>query len=158
MTNPDLMKAASGCFGLLGVVTHITLECDAMSTAVMRPTKLDVIDAIPPPPDMKNSEIPEILRKDRTDQQKQTAQANFERRANNDFYAEWFWFPYSSKVWVNTWSTDNNTKDVVNYPSNAKTFIQVIGTAIMNMGQNILQKIDALQAKPYAQTAFLCQY
>ena len=129
-----------------------------MSTAVMRPTKLDVIDAIPPPPDMDDSQIPSRLWKPRTQQQKQAAQADFERRANNDFYAEWFWFPYSSQVWVNTWSTDNDTKDVVNYPSTAKTFIQVVGTAIMNMGQNILQKIDALRFEPYAQTVLLCKY
>ncbi|UPL03342.1 hypothetical protein LCI18_014276 [Fusarium solani-melongenae] len=155
MADAKLLKAASGCFGLLGVVTHITFECDPMSTAVMFPVKLDVIEAIPPPPEMKDSDIPEPLRRPRTEQQKQTDVQNFERRANEDFYAEWFWFPYSSQVWVNTWKTDNNTKDVVNYPSTAKTFIQVLGTAIMNMGQNVLQKIDALQARPHMQTTFL---
>ena len=157
MADAKLLKAASGCFGLLGVVTHITFECDPMSTAVMFPVKLDVIEAIPPPPEMKDSDIPESLRRPRTEQQKQTDVQNFERRANEDFYAEWFWFPYSSQVWVNTWKTDNNTKDVVNYPSTAKTFIQVLGTAIMNMGQNVLQKIDALQARPHMQTTFLCK-
>ncbi|KAI8717644.1 FAD-binding PCMH-type domain-containing protein [Fusarium sp. LHS14.1] len=137
MADAKLLKAASGCFGLLGVVTHITFECDPMSTAVMIPMKLDAIDAIPPPP--KDSDIPEPLRQPRTEQEKQTA----------------FWFPYSSQVWVNTWKTDNNTKDVVNYPSTAKTFIQILGTAIMNTGQNILQEIDALQARPHMQTTFL---
>ncbi|KAI9692203.1 MAG: hypothetical protein M1822_006433 [Bathelium mastoideum] len=155
MADPNLMKAASGCFGLLGVVTHITFECDAMSTAVMRPTKLDVIDAIPPPPEMRDSDIPEPLRKTQTPQQKQINQQNFERRANTDFYAEWFWFPYSSQVWVNTWSTDALTKDVVNYPSYSKTFVQVAGTIIMNMAQNIVEKIGALKTKPYMQTTFL---
>lgn len=157
MADAKLLKAASGCFGLLGVVTHITFECDAMSTAVMFPVKLDVVEAIPPPPEMKDSDIPEPLRQSRTEQQKQTDVQNFERRANEDFYAEWFWFPYSSQVWVNTWKTDNNTKDVVNYPSTAKTFIQVLGTVIMNMGQNVVQKIDALQARPHMQTTFLCK-
>ncbi|KAM6508550.1 hypothetical protein FSOLCH5_011546 [Fusarium solani] len=134
MTDAKLLKAASGCFGLLGVVTHITFECDAMSTAVMYPVKLDVVDAIPPPPQMKDLDIPEPLRKPRTQLQKQIALQNFERRANEDFYAEWFWFPYSSQVWVNTWKADKNTKDVVDYLSHAKAFIQVLGTIIMNMG------------------------
>lgn len=158
MADANLLRAASGCFGLLGVVTHITFECDAMSTAVMHPIKLDVVDAIPPPPEIKDSDVPEPLRKPRTEQQKQISLQNFERRANGDFYAEWFWFPYSSQVWVNTWKTDKRTNDVVNYPSHAKTFIQVLGTTIMNIGQDILQKIEALQTKPYMQTSFLCKF
>ncbi|KAI1288717.1 hypothetical protein F5Y03DRAFT_379446 [Xylaria venustula] len=155
MADPELMKAASGCFGLLGVVTHITFECDAMITAVMRPLKLAAAIAIPPPPGMKASDIPEPLRIHRTPEQRRIDQENFERRANNDFYAEWFWFPYSTKVWVNTWSTDTNTQNVVNYPSHLNVFKQVTGTALMHMGQEIFQKIEALQTLPQKQTAFL---
>ncbi|KAI0543161.1 hypothetical protein GGR58DRAFT_450951 [Xylaria digitata] len=155
MADPELMKAASGCFGLLGVVTHITFECDAMLTAVMRPVKLDAIEAIPPPPGMKDSDIPAPLWKARTAEQKKIDQQNFERRANNDFYAEWFWFPYSTKVWVNTWSTDASTKNVVNYPSNKDVFLQVAETAFMNMAQEILHSVNALQARPQMQTAVL---
>lgn len=33
--DPRLIKAAAGAFGLLGVVTHITFELDAMSYAIM---------------------------------------------------------------------------------------------------------------------------
>ena len=33
--DPYLIKAAAGAFGLLGVVTHITFELDAMTYAVM---------------------------------------------------------------------------------------------------------------------------
>lgn len=33
--DPQLLKAAAGAFGLLGVVTHITYELDAMSYAMM---------------------------------------------------------------------------------------------------------------------------
>ncbi|GKU05034.1 unnamed protein product [Fusarium langsethiae] len=155
MEDDKLLKAASGCFGLLGVVTHMTFECDAMSTAVMYPVKLDVIDAIPPPPEMKDSDIPGPLRKPRTVKQKQLSLQSFERRANEDYYAEWFWFPYSSQVWVNTWKTDKRTSDVVDYPNHAKTFIQVLGTIIVSIGQNILQRIKALQTMPYMQTSFL---
>lgn len=83
----------------------------------MRPLKLDVIDAVPPPPDLKDTDIPEPLRpkKPRTPAEKQKAQEDFERRANEDYYAEWFWFPFSSLVWVNTWKTDSSTKEIVNY-------------------------------------------
>ncbi|KAH8669126.1 hypothetical protein BX600DRAFT_461253 [Xylariales sp. PMI_506] len=155
MADHSLLNAASGCFGLMGVVTHITFECDPMSTAVMRPQKLDVIDAIPPPPDMKDSDIPMALFKHRTPEQKQKAQADFERRSNEEYYAEWFWFPFSSQVWVNTWSTDAGTRNVVDYPSTAKIFLQVLGTIIMNVGQNILKEIDALKFEPLKQTTLL---
>jgi hypothetical protein len=33
--DPHHIKAAAGAFGLLGVVTHITFELDAMTYAVM---------------------------------------------------------------------------------------------------------------------------
>jgi FAD/FMN-containing dehydrogenase len=33
--DPNQIKAAAGAFGLLGVVTHITFELDAMTYAVM---------------------------------------------------------------------------------------------------------------------------
>lgn len=157
MADQKLLRAASGCFGLLGVVTHITLECDAMVTAVMRPMKMSVVDAIPPPPGMKDSDIPMPLRKFRTTQQKQDAQQKFEHRANNDFYAEWFWFPFSDQVWVNTWVTDVSTANVVEYPDYAKVFLQVVGTIFMNVAQIMMQKIDALQLHPQMQTAFLCK-
>ncbi|KAG8527946.1 uncharacterized protein KY384_006862 [Bacidia gigantensis] len=155
MADPDLLKSASGCFGLLGVITHITFECDPISTAVMRPQKLEVIDAVPPPPDMKDSDIPGPLRKPRSQKERQIAQENFEKRANNDYYAEWFWFPYSSLVWVNTWAMDPSTKNVVEYPSKTKTVFQVFGTIAMNIAQNIVAKIDALQFQPLKQTTFL---
>ena len=157
MEHKDLLKAASGCFGLLGVVTHITLECDAMSTAVMLPVKLEVIDAIPPPPGMEDSDIPLSLRpkKPRTQKEKQKAQENFELRANNHYYAEWFWFPYSSLVWVNTWENDTSIENTVEYPSKTKTVFQVFGTIVMNIAQNILAMINALQTQPFMQTTFL---
>jgi len=40
--DPYLLKAAAGAFGLLGVVTHITFELDAMSYAVLVGHGLDV--------------------------------------------------------------------------------------------------------------------
>lgn len=137
MADPTLLNVASGCFGLIGVVTHIVLECDPMCTALMRPVKLDVVRAIPPPPEMKVADIPEPLRPKESwmEVDRKKYQPKFKRRVNNDYYAEWFWFPYSSKVWVNTWSVDKNTASVENYPDYFHTTIQVLGTIIANMAQ-----------------------
>lgn len=96
--NPEFMSLAAGCFGLLGIVTHLTLELDPMSYAVMIPQKLPIMQAIPPPPGLADKDIPEALRIKMTPQMRQKAQEEFEKHARNDFYAEWFWFPYTSKV------------------------------------------------------------
>lgn len=159
MAESDLLRAASGCFGLIGVVTHISLECDAMSTAVMRPIKLPAVEAIPPPPELKDSDIPEPLRskKPRAPKEKEKAQEHFERRANNDYYAEWCWFPYSSLVYVNMWTTDSSTEDVIEYPGRTKSVLQVFRTIAMNIAQNVVSKINALQSRPLKQTAFFCK-
>ena len=156
MSTPDLLKAAAGCFGLIGVVTHITYECDPIATAVMRPVKMDVIRAIPPPPGMKDSEIPEALRpvNPLTEEEKAKAQQEFERRANSDYYAEWFWFPYSNQVWVNTWSIDKDTSNVVDYPCDTKVCKQVFSTIALNIAQIVFK--NEVELLPSMQASIIC--
>ena len=160
MSTPKLLRAASGCFGLIGVVTHLTLEFDPMSAALMKPRKVPVIEAIPPPLDMQHEDIPEPLRPKRplTPDEKQKLQDDFERRANEDDYAEWFWFPYWSEVWVNTWAKDPSMKDVRNYPRNSKTILQVLGTITINIAQNADIILKVTEFLPYQQTTFLCEF
>ncbi|KAK7966852.1 uncharacterized protein PG986_001129 [Apiospora aurea] len=128
--DPELIKAAAGCFGLLGVVTHITFELDAMTYAVLKPRKKDIGLAIPP---VNKKDIPEALRAEWFDEadadtQLQEADADFESRAENDYYSEWFWFPYQQKAWVNTWNTVEEVKSDVKiwpeYPDQATVFLQ----------------------------------
>ncbi|KAI0751748.1 hypothetical protein C8Q80DRAFT_1098607 [Daedaleopsis nitida] len=126
--DPKLIKAAAGSFGLLGVVTHITFELDKMTYAVMQPRKVDVGLAIPP---LKKEDIPPALRADWFDakdaeKQMEAARLEFERRAADDYYSEWFWFTYQQKAWVNTWNAVEEATDVVEYPDYAATFLQWI--------------------------------
>ena len=44
------MQSASGCFGLLGVVTHLTLRVDPMTYAHFTTFKEDILLAVPLPP------------------------------------------------------------------------------------------------------------
>ncbi|KAF2460144.1 hypothetical protein BDY21DRAFT_185583 [Lineolata rhizophorae] len=123
--DPALVKAAAGCFGLLGVVTHITFELDAMSYAVMEPRKVDVELAIPP---LRKDDIPSELRSpwfnDADAAEKlQRAKEEFERRAN-DYYSEWFWFTYQQKAWINTWNTTDDGEGSEEYPSESAVFLQ----------------------------------
>ena len=126
ITNPDHLKAAAGCFGLLGIVTHITFELDKMSYAQLKPRKVDVARAIPP---LDMGEIPRALRDDSWgkpgyEKELEDCRKEFERRAANDYYSEWFWFTFQQKVWVNTWDKTTESKDVTDYPNSESVFLQ----------------------------------
>ncbi|KAJ7349093.1 hypothetical protein DFH08DRAFT_778012 [Mycena albidolilacea] len=126
VSDPRQLKVAAGAFGLLGVVTHLTFELDAMSYAVMAPRKVDIGLAIPP---LHKDDIPPVLRaewygeKD-AEAQMESARKEFVKRARDDYYSEWFWFTYQQKAWVNTWNTVDVAESAVNYPSYVGVFIQ----------------------------------
>ena len=133
------LRAASGCFGLLGPVTHITMEFPPMSYALLAPLKMPMIRAIPPPADLDEKDIPPALLKDwkiLSAADKQKFQAEFERRATHAYYSEWFWFPYSDYAWVNCWDTTDDATEVKSFPDDCHIFLQFIETFAMNVMQN----------------------
>ncbi|KAF8594751.1 hypothetical protein BDV93DRAFT_577501 [Ceratobasidium sp. AG-I] len=104
VSDPQELRAASGCFGLLGICTAVTLRLDAMAMAVMNPVKLPLPLAIPPPPGFI---VPSHINMDGvTPENLKEAQKEFERRCEEDYYLEWFWFPLTDQVWVNTWKSE----------------------------------------------------
>lgn len=107
VNDPAELRAASGAFGLLGVVVSVTLQLDTMGVVDMMPVKLPVALAIPPPKDY--TMLPEVKKmcddKGVTSQAIEKARLDFIWRCENDYYVEWFWFPYQEDVWVNTWSS-----------------------------------------------------
>lgn len=126
--DPYLLKAAAGAFGLLGVVTHITFELDAMTYAVMQPLKEDVGLGVPP---LSKEDIPVALRSawyNAPDAADQIAQATteFNIRAATHYYSEWFWFTYQRKVWTNTFNTTSDPAGATQYPDDANVFLQWI--------------------------------
>ncbi|KAE8447628.1 hypothetical protein EG329_010599 [Mollisiaceae sp. DMI_Dod_QoI] len=123
ITSPSHLRAAAGHFGLLGIVTHITFELDPMSYAILSPVKPDIGLAIPP---LKREDIPIALRRTWTDAQYATALSDFEKRATDDYYSEWFWFTRSQQAWVNTWNPVTSSAGAVEYPSPFLTFMQWI--------------------------------
>jgi hypothetical protein len=154
-TNPELMKTASGSFGLIGIITHLTLEFDAMSYAHMMPRKLPMMKAIPPPPGLDDKDIPVVLRIDMTPEEREQAQNDFEERAREFFYSEWFWFPYTSMVWVNTWNETKDGSGATDYPSKGSVFGQFVQTVLIQ----IIQKSEAIfhlqQVLPFAQATLI---
>ncbi|KAI1100112.1 hypothetical protein F4804DRAFT_56386 [Jackrogersella minutella] len=153
--DPSFMNVASGCFGLLGIVTHITLELDPMRYAVMVPQKLPVMQAIPPPPGLADKDIPEALRIKMTPQQRADAQAAFEKHAADDFYSEWFWFPYTSKVWVNCWNTVEDGKGAKEYPGKASVFVQWAETVLIQIIQDSEAVLKLQNIFPWTQATLL---
>ncbi|KAL3472464.1 hypothetical protein BJX99DRAFT_262252 [Aspergillus californicus] len=95
---------AAGAFGLLGIVTHITFELDAMTCAEMKPRKVDIGLAIPP---IGKDDIPKGRQSDwfsseNASKKLADAKVDFDHRAANDYYSEWFWFTYQRKAWEQT--------------------------------------------------------
>ncbi|KAJ6509053.1 hypothetical protein C8R45DRAFT_463892 [Mycena sanguinolenta] len=132
--DPEHLRAAAGCFGLMGVITHLTLEFEPMTYALMRPAKIPVVQAVPPPDDMSDK-IPRALRIPRTPAQKAKDVAAFEAHCTEDRYSEYFWFPYSDKCWVNCWNDTTDSSGVVNYPSTAQIFFMFVSQFAMNVIQ-----------------------
>lgn len=105
VADPEELKAASGCFGLLGIVTSITLQLETMTVAQMMPVQRPVVLGLPPP---RGYPIPEVIQKQMkeaqiTEEDVELARAEFIRRCEEDHFHEWFWFPYQKVAWVNTW-------------------------------------------------------
>jgi hypothetical protein len=123
VSDPALLRAAAGCFGLLGVVTHLTLELNAMTYAVMRPEKPDINLAIPP---LRPQDVPMALQKTFTKEKIAEATKKFEERVENDYYNEFFWFPYQQKAWVNCWNDTPDPKGAKEYPPTWEVWLQWI--------------------------------
>jgi hypothetical protein len=132
VSDPELLKAASGALGILGVVTAYTIRLDKMTYAAMRPMQVPVELAVPPPQEYidaaRNGDPKYKWIKDLISQHSQATldQARIEliRRAENDYYAEWFWFPLSRNVWVNTWNNDGVQAQSKDIPDSFETFLE----------------------------------
>ncbi len=120
--DPDELRAASGAFGLLGVVTAITLKLDPMTFAKLQPVKRRVSLAVPPT--SRNQVPPGVDMNGVTDADLDAARADFSRRCEQDYYAEWFWFTLQKDCWINTWQNDGNPANSVDYPSALATEFQ----------------------------------
>ncbi|KAI5776549.1 hypothetical protein EDC01DRAFT_720032 [Geopyxis carbonaria] len=121
--DPAWLKAAAGSFGLLGVITHVTIELDKMSYAVMKPLKQDIGLAIPPP---EGFEVPDAIKNTYTDADLEAARKAFVQKSEESYYSEFFWFPYQPQAFVNCWDNTDDDAEVAEYPSYPDTFSQWI--------------------------------
>lgn len=151
--DPELLKAAAGCFGLLGVVTAVTLKLDPMTYAVLKPTKPRVALTIPPPqgfPVPRQVDMSGVTQADMD-----AAMQEFVRAAENDYYTEWFWFAYQDRCWVNTWHNDGREEDAGEYPGPVDAFIDQVASYLAHLGNQTVMKLlpDRVQAEILAAAA-----
>ena len=132
--DPAQLRAASGCFGLLGVVTAVTLRLDPMTFASLRPEKRRVALAVPPP---AGYEVPaEVDMSGVGPAELAAARADFVKRVSTHYYSEWFWFPYQPDCWINSWRNDGARFAASTYPPPDQVFLQWLETWIAELIRN----------------------
>jgi hypothetical protein len=133
VSDREQLKAAAGCFGLLGVVISLTLRLDAMTYALQSPKKVPVETMIPPPANTNLSKLPTKLRipiagmsaKDR-----EASMSEFIRLAKGSYYSEFFWFPDHPQCWVNCWDTTADPSGSIDYPTPFEDVVQQLEESV----------------------------
>eukprot|EP00172_Hildenbrandia_rubra_P000666 Plantae.Rhodophyta-Hildenbrandia_rubra.ctg13639.p1 GENE.Plantae.Rhodophyta-Hildenbrandia_rubra.ctg13639~~Plantae.Rhodophyta-Hildenbrandia_rubra.ctg13639.p1 ORF type:complete len:686 (-),score=132.30 Plantae.Rhodophyta-Hildenbrandia_rubra.ctg13639:535-2592(-) len=104
--DPAQLQAAAGCFGLLGIITAITFRVEPLTYANFFPKKIPTLLAVPPLP---TTNIPRNQSDFRVDgfaeDELKKSRSDFVADANK-YYSEWFWFPFQSECWLNSWDND----------------------------------------------------
>jgi hypothetical protein len=126
-----LLKTAAGCFGLLGIVTSLTLKLDPMTYAALQPESPRLALAVPPPPGFRVPRAVDMRDISRGDLRR--ARRRFVRHCKHAYYAEWFWFPYQQNAWVNCWRNDGAREDARPYPGEEGTRAQQRGTSLVQL-------------------------
>jgi hypothetical protein len=131
VSDPALLKAAAGCFGLLGIVTSLTLKLDKMTFATLVPKSPRLALAVPPPPGFRVPPAVDMRNISRADLNH--ARRRFAAQCERAYYAEWFWFPYQQRAWVNCWRNDGARADAQPYPSDQETHLQEMETYLIEL-------------------------
>ncbi|MEA2586661.1 MAG: hypothetical protein QOF33_4746 [Thermomicrobiales bacterium] len=133
VSDPQLLRSAAGCFGLLGIVTSITIRLAPMSYAKLQPEKRRVALTVPPP---AGFQVPsEINMSGITEAELEEALARFTNQAENDYYAEWFWFPYQQEGWANCWENDGLRAEAKPYPGEGRAIIEEIEEYFLGLAE-----------------------
>lgn len=145
VTDPEQLKAAAGCFGMLGLVTSLTLELDEMTYANFKTAEKKLIAVTIPPPigTELSPQVKKNLSKENLDvlakpEELQKAYLDFVDRCEKSYYAEWFWFPLQDKGWINCWVNNGEKSKSVRYPDPVTTDIQRTGSYLAYLGTNVI--------------------
>lgn len=144
ISDKEQLKAAAGCFGLLGIVTSITVELDEMTYANLKTNEKKLITlTIPPPNSTVSQQLKDNLSKENilalSDPSRLAeARLDFIKQCENSYYAEWFWFPLQDRGWVNCWNNDGDKNKAIRYPDVITTDMQRAGSYLAYLGTNAI--------------------
>eukprot|EP00794_Sanderia_malayensis_P016976 gene16976-18687_t len=126
--DPELLQAAAGSIGMLGIITHITFRMEKTSFALYHPKAVQLSDAIP-------------LKEDTTSR----AYNQMVSDMKNSFYCEYFWFYGNRNVCKNAWN-DNGKSSDYHGPMIDKRIqdIQRSGSYVMGIVQAIILAMDKM--------------
>src|SRR5262249_36325387 len=133
VSDPALLKAAAGCFGLLGIVTSLTLKLDKMSYARLQPKAPRLALAVPPPQGFRVPSAVDMRNISQADIDHATGR--FVTQCGSAYYSEWFWFPYQELAWVNCWRNGARA-DAQPYPSKQETHVEEMGEYLVEVQTN----------------------
>ena len=152
--DPAQLEAVAGCFGLLGLVTAITLRLEPMTFAKLQPKTPRLALTIPPP---DGKAPPGVDMTGVTKEAMAQAWEEFVRHCENDYYAEWFWFPYEKECWVNCWDNDGEREKAIDYPSPAEAWWQGVQNYLGELANQTIFRLTPArtQAKLMAAMAML---
>mmetsp|Transcript_4446 Transcript_4446/g.6903 ORF Transcript_4446/g.6903 Transcript_4446/m.6903 type:complete len:713 (+) Transcript_4446:343-2481(+) len=137
--DPEQLKSVSGCFGMLGIVTSITMKLDPLTFARMIPQKKRLELTIPPP---KGFDIP--ARFDMSDIKTEMLDEAFEEfvdSCENDYYVEYFWFPNQKRCWINNWKNDGKASDARRYPTPGVVEFQELTTFLSGVTNSTIFRV-----------------
>lgn len=144
VSDKEQIKAAAGCFGMLGVVTSITVELDEMTYANLKTNEKKLITLTIPPPggNVSQQTIANLSTENKealaNPIKLEEARKDFINRCENSYYAEWFWFPLQDKGWINCWNNDGDKAKAARYPDAPTTAIQREGSYLAYLGTNAI--------------------
>lgn len=126
-----------------GIVTYLTLKLRATQYALCHPIKQHIQLAVPPPPGYA---IPDGLKANFTPAEIAAAEKEFARKVQDNYYCEFFWFPYESQIWVNCWDVTPSVEGVgvTESPTEVETFSSWLG----NLSSRWLNEQPAFMALP----------
>ena len=134
VSDPRLVKTAAGAFGLLGIVTSLTIKLDPMSYATFQPVTPRVGLAIPPP---MGYDVPaEIDMSGISKADLEEATERFVAQCEKQYYAGWFWFPYQRDVYVNCWQNDGAKEDARPFPQEWERRQSEVGLYLLELTQS----------------------
>jgi len=105
------LRAAAGALGVMGIITAMTMKLQKLTHAKMRPYKTPAMLGIPPPLTSSGKpacRIPKQVDCGASEAQLLGAQKTFESQVANDYYNEYFWFPFQTQAFVNCWNDDGD--------------------------------------------------